>query len=65
MPEIGALALQGKKERIDGWHTFTVTTQTKVYAEGLVVQIQREGEKKGRKDRKSHRERGMGCEQRR
>jgi len=53
MPGTGALALQGKKERIDGWYTFTVTTQTKVYAEGLVVQIQRKGETRAEKTAKA------------
>lgn len=53
MPDIGADALQGKKEYIKGNHTFTVTTQTKVIANGLMVSVIRAGQPKAEKTMKS------------
>lgn len=35
----GAQALAGKKEYINGLHTFTVTTQTKVFGTGMMVSL--------------------------
>lgn len=36
---VGEDALSGIKEHIEGFHTFTVTNQSKVIAEGLMVGI--------------------------
>lgn len=38
MSKVGELALRGIEEYIVGPHTFTITTQTKVKANGLMVQ---------------------------
>lgn len=46
MPDIGADALKGKEEYIDGHHTFTITTQKRVVARGMMVSLTRVGEKK-------------------
>jgi len=58
MPQTGADALQGKKEYIHGFHTLTVTTQTKVYADGMMVSIVRAGESNAEKTAKSTGEEG-------
>jgi hypothetical protein len=39
MSQVGELALQGTKEYIIGPHTFTITTQENVKANGLMVQL--------------------------
>lgn len=44
MPEVGAIAVQGKKEYIDGLHTFTVTNKTNVSASGMMVSVIRAGQ---------------------
>lgn len=43
MTEIGENALNGIEEYIEGPHTFTVTVQEKVRADGMMVQIKRAG----------------------
>ena len=53
MSDVGADALQGKKEYIKGPHTFTVTTQTIVFANGLMVSITQAGQKQAGKTAKS------------
>jgi len=39
MSQTGADALSGKKEHINGWHTFTVGDQSAVIADGLAIMI--------------------------
>lgn len=41
---VGEDALSGIKEHIEGFHTFTVTNQSKVIADGLMVGIIPAGE---------------------
>jgi len=48
MPEIGADALSGKKEHIDGWHTFTVGDQSAVVADGMLIMIYGTGSQRAR-----------------
>jgi hypothetical protein len=54
MPKaVGEDALNGIKEHIEGFHTFTVTDQSKVKATGLLVGITRAGESSEEKTEKS------------
>lgn len=53
MPEVGDDAIQGKKEYINGLHTFTVTTQKSVLASGMMVSITRAGQTHAEKTSKS------------
>lgn len=42
--EVGEDALNGIRERIDGWHTFTVTTQSQVFGSGMLIGVTRDGQ---------------------
>lgn len=58
MPEVGADAVRGKKEYINGPHTFTVTTQKSVRASGMMVSVTRAGQTHAEKTSKTTGERG-------
>jgi len=58
MPEVGAIAIQGKKEYIDGLHTFTVITPSTVSASGMMVSVTRAGQSQAEKTAKTTGEKG-------
>ena len=60
MPEIGADALEGTKETIKGYHTFTVTNQQIVKANGMMVQLVPAGKSQAQKTAKSTGDAGWG-----
>ena len=52
MPEVGADALRGTKETIKGLHTFAVTNQESVKADGMMVQLFPAGKSQAQKTAK-------------
>lgn len=53
MPKVGALALQGNTEHIDGLHTFTMTTSKNIVASGMMVSVTRAGQNQAEKTAKA------------